>query len=73
MVYHTYTKSERTKSGNIIVTVSECRPPNLSKMPAKLSSKWNDDPVSLYMRKHNVVAVTRINLSKTSVNKKRLD
>ena len=45
------------------------RPLTLSKMAAKLSSRWNDDPVSLYMRKHNVVAVTRINLSKTSVNK----
>ena len=42
---------------------------NPIKMPAKLSSNWNSDPVSLHIRNHNVVSVTRINLNKTSVIK----
>ena len=42
---------------------------NPAKMPARLSSSWNSDPVSLYIRNHNVVSVTRMNIKKVSVIK----
>ena len=38
-------------------------------MPARLSSSWNSDPISLYIRNHNVISVTRMNITKNSVSK----
>ena len=38
-------------------------------MPAKASSSWNSDPINLYIRNHNVISVTRMNITKNSVSK----
>ena len=38
-------------------------------MPARPSSSWNSDPISLYIRNHNVISVTRMNITKNSVSK----
>lgn len=70
-------KVRETRSGNLIITVAECKVclfcvytvERLAKMPARLSSSWNSDPVSLYIRNHNVVSVTRMNITKISVIK----
>ena len=38
-------------------------------MPAKASSSWNSDPINTYIRNHNVIYVTRMNITENSVSK----